>query len=477
MTCDAPSDDWVQRSARAYRRLLDRFLRETYGHALSVQALAAASTALLLSCALYFLSPLLEDDYHFYQRYLPWVYYLDYSQYNSFVVDHAVVFSAIALPMGWLLLVNVAHSGVASRVELALLLLRVACCLTVCASLTVILAEFLSRRVMIALLALAYGALGLAYSWSVPLWRWYLDEASRKGLVAFLPAPLQQLLLRTSLLEWLTDSSMSERVQPFLPFLLPLSRAEQTRLLERMPVESQLTLTRPGLLPLLPESVQRVLLPTAATDDDDNGGEDAAVSQQLALRNGSAPASDGSASAEKQLELPSTAAAGFDFQAAASKGVLAAQSSDQVLADIISNRVWSGCKQIVQMPSSKALNRTASISTALFVLQLYASRRSRQLFVTTLQFLLTSALGSVAACAVLLRLVQAASARLPNRSVPLLRYAQQYLLRNKSSGAQAQLGSEPESAASSSSSTALRRVATSASVALAVVFAMRKLRG
>lgn len=338
----AASGDWMQRSARTYRRLLDRFLRETYGHALSVQLLAAASTALLLSCALYFLSPLLEDDYHFYQRYLPWVYYLDYSKYNSFVVDHAVVFLAIALPMGWLLLVNVAYSGVANRLELALLLLRLACCLTVCASLTVILAEFLSRRVMIALLALAYGALGLAYSWSVPLWRWYLDEASKKGLIAFLPESLQQLLLRTSLLEWLTDTSMSEKVQPFLPFLLPLSRAEQNRLLEQMPVENQLTLTRPGLMPFLPESVQRALLPSTKSDEDASASSG---QQQLTLHDGSSSpdGSDSDATSSvrvvKKLDLPPTAAAGFDFQAA-SKGVLAAQSSDQVLADIISSRVW-----------------------------------------------------------------------------------------------------------------------------------------
>lgn len=95
------------------------------------------------------------------------------------------------------------------------------------------------------------------------------------------------------------------------------------------------------------------------------------------------------------------------------------------------------------------------------------------MFVTTLQFLLTSALGSVAACAVLLRVIQVASARLPIRSVPLLRYVQQYLLRNRS--APAQLEGEPERDGSQSSK--LRKAATSASVVLAVAFAVRKLRG
>uniref|UniRef100_K3WUF6 Uncharacterized protein n=1 Tax=Globisporangium ultimum (strain ATCC 200006 / CBS 805.95 / DAOM BR144) TaxID=431595 RepID=K3WUF6_GLOUD len=459
-------DAWLQTWSQFFQRALDRFLRETYGHPLSVQTLAVASAMLLLSCLLYFLSPLLEDDYHIYQKYLPWVYYLDYGQYNSFVVDHVVVFLAISLPMGWLLLWNVAYSRVVNRLEVALLLLRIACCLTVCFSLTVILTEFLSRRVMIALLAFSYGALGLVYSWSVPVWRWYLDEATTKGLIAFLPESVQELLLRTSLLEWMTDTTMSDKIQPFLPFLLPLSRAEQTRLLERMPVENQLVLTRPGLLPLLPESVQKALLPSEPSSDD--SGDQLVVHRSSSDAN--ADASDSSAVvAIRKVELSRTADAGFAFHHPDTKS-LASQSSEDVLVDIISNRVWTGCKQLVQMPSSKTLNRTASVSTALFVLQLYASRKSRQMFVTTLQFLMTSAFGSVAACAILLRVFQLTNMSLPKR--PLLRYAQQYLLRNRST--QAQLEGQ---ATKDDTSSALRKAATSASVVLAVVYAMRKLRG
>lgn len=336
---DKHESDWVQKWSLVYQRLIDTFLRETYGHAVSVQVLAVASTALLLSCALYFLSPLLEDDFHIYQKYLPWVYYLDYGKYNSFIVDHVVVFLAISLPMTWLLLFNIAHSGVANRLELALLLLRIACCLTVCVSLTVILTEFLSRRVMIALLSLAYGALGLVYSWSVPVWRWYLDEASTKGLIAFMPASVQQLLLRTSLLEWLTDTSLSEKMKPFLPFLLPLSHAEQNRLLERMPVENQVMLTRPGLMPFLPESLQKALLPTASPKKELNN-------TQLALHTGSLESSSGSVVDQamltvKKLDLPPTADAGFAFHLpdVTAANALTAQSSEEVLADIISTRV------------------------------------------------------------------------------------------------------------------------------------------
>lgn len=338
----AAREDWIQKWSHFYQRMLDKFLRETYGHTISVQMLAVASTGLLLSCVLYFLSPLLEDDYHIYQKYLPWVYYLDYGQYNSFIVDHVVVFLAISLPTGWLLLFNVAYSDVSSRLEVALLLLRVACCFTVCFSLTVILTEFLSRRVMIALISLAYGGLGLVYSWSVPVWRWYLDEATTKGLIAFMPASVQQLLLRTSLLEWMTDTSMFEKIQPFLPFLLPLSRAEQNRLLEQMPVESQLMLTRPGLMPLLPESVQKALLPSAPLPQD-------ASESQLVLHDSSdASASDANGTqvvvVGKKLDLPPTADAGFDFhrpESVATNSSLATQSSEEVLVDIISNRVWT----------------------------------------------------------------------------------------------------------------------------------------
>lgn len=340
--------DWVQKSSLFYQHMIDTFLRETYGHTVSVQVLAAASTALLLSCALYFLSPVLEDDFHFYKQYLPWVYYLDYSKYDSFVVDHVVVFLAISLPMTWLLLFNIAHSGVSNRLELALLLLRVVCCLTVCFSLTVILTEFLSRRVMLALLALSYGVLGLVYSWSVPVWRWYLDEATTKGLIAFMPASVQKLLLRTSLLEWLTDTSLSDKVQPFLPFLLPLSHAEQNRLLERMSVENQVMLTRPGLMPFLPESVRKALLPSAppSTSEPNN-------TQLMPHRSSSESSSNDSngavshgvlngALAVKKLELPSTADAGFAFHRpeVTAANALTAQSGEEVLADIISTRVW-----------------------------------------------------------------------------------------------------------------------------------------
>ncbi|RLN20131.1 hypothetical protein BBJ28_00011501, partial [Nothophytophthora sp. Chile5] len=86
-----------------WSRVLDRLLRETYGHPLSVELLAVGAVALLLSFLLYFLAPWLDDDAHRYlRRFLPWTQYLDWSSWDSFVVDHAVVFLAIAPPVIWL---------------------------------------------------------------------------------------------------------------------------------------------------------------------------------------------------------------------------------------------------------------------------------------------------------------------------------------------------------------------------------------
>jgi hypothetical protein len=324
-------EDAVARHAPLLRAKLSAALRQSYGHAVSVNLAAAASVALLLSAALFFLSPILEDDYHIYRQYLPWVYYLDYSHYDSFVVDHAVVFLALSLPMGWLFLVNIAHSSLATRHDAALLLLRVVCCATVCFSLTVILTEFLSRRVMIALMTLAYGSLGLVYAWSVPVWRWYLDEASAKGLVAFMPASLQTLLLRTSLLEWLTDTSFMDKMRPFLPFLLPLSKAEQNRVLEQLPVETQIMMTRPGMVTFLPPTVQKLLLPSPP-----DGDATALVSLGRDSDDGK---SHGVLTTMTTTTIPASATAGFDFEETNAAASLSGHVHDAVVGDIVSKRV------------------------------------------------------------------------------------------------------------------------------------------
>ncbi|GMF46588.1 unnamed protein product [Phytophthora fragariaefolia] len=329
---------------------------------------------------------------------------------------------------------------------------------------------------MLALVTLAYASLGLLYSWSVPIWKWYQDEVHSRGLIGFLPQSTQELLLQTSLLEWLTDTSFSDKVAPFLPFLLPLTHAEQMRLMEQMPPESQVMMTKPGLLPLLPDTVQKALLPAEDSDsdsDDEDGGKMPTNERTLAVRERTEAEAK---IREEQRKLPALApsiTAGFDFHRPDVVGsVRTPPSREQVLNEIVASRVWNGCKELVKMPSSSALNRTAAMSSALLVMQLYASRGSRRVFLTFVQFVGASALSSVACCAIFLRFVQLLDLKWTSgHTVPLLRCARQYLLRNGNSGT-AQISIE----AANGRSSKLRTAASSVSVVVAALYVLRKFR-
>ncbi|KAG6591144.1 uncharacterized protein IUM83_11196 [Phytophthora cinnamomi] len=453
-----------------YVRVLDHVLRRSFGHPVSVQLLALSSVGLLLSFLLFALAPWLDGADSLPSISVP---------FDSFAVDHLVVFVAISPPVIWLLLVHVAYSQVSSRVEVALLFLRVASCLTVSFALTVLLTEFLSRRAMLALVTLAYASLGLLYSWSVPIWTWYQEEVRTRGLIGFLPQSTQELLLQTSLLEWLTDTSLSDKVAPFLPFLLPLTRAEQMRLMEQMPPESQVLLTKPGLLPLLPDSVQQALLPAEDSDSDHEGDQEeeesnmATQQRTLAVREQTEAEAEIRAEQRKLLTLTPSTTAGFDFHRPDVVGtVRTPPSREKVLNEIVTTRMWNGCKELVKMPSSTTLNRTAAMSGALLVMQLYASRGSRRIFLTFVQFVAASALSSVACCAIFLRFVQLLDLKWTSGgTVPLLRYARQYLLRNGNPGT-AQLSDQ----AANGGSSKLRTAASSVSVVLAALYVLRKLR-
>eukprot|EP00644_Phytophthora_capsici_P013413 jgi/Phyca11/507670/fgenesh2_kg.PHYCAscaffold_29_\ len=327
---------------------------------------------------------------------------------------------------------------------------------------------------MLALVTLAYASLGLLYSWSVPIWKWYQEEMRTKGLMGFLPESTQELLLQTSLLEWLTDTSFSDKVAPFLPFLLPLTRAEQMRLMEQMPPESQVLLTKPGLLPLLPDSVQNVLLPAEDSDSDQEEKEEAMEVGERALTTlDTEKVREIRREQKKLLTLTSPTNSGFDFHRHDVVGTVRTPSSrEQVLNEIVTSRMWNGCKELVKMPSSKMLNRTAAMSSALLVMQLYASKGSRRVFYTFLQFVATSALSSVACCAILLRFVQLLDLNWSSgRSAPMLRYVKQYLLRNGSAGTP-QISDQP----ANGGSVTLRTAASSVSVVMAALYVLRKMR-
>ncbi|EEY64333.1 uncharacterized protein PITG_02906 [Phytophthora infestans T30-4] len=457
-----------------YVRVLDHVLRRSFGHPLSVQLLALSSLVLLLSVLMFSLDPWLDDNSHQYMRRLAPSINV---QFDSFAVDHLVVFGAISPPLTWLLLVHVAYSQIDSRVEAALLILRVASCLTVTFALTVLLTEFLSRRAMLALVALVYASLGLLYSWSVPIWKWYQEEMHTRGLVGFLPDSMQELLLRTSLLEWLTDTSFSDKVAPFLPFLLPLTRAEQMKLMEQMPPESQVMMTKPGLLPLLPDSVQNVLLPAAGSDSDQDEAkqEESQTSEEALTIQETEEIRVVRMQQRRLLTLtpPTRTMSGFDFhRPEVVDTVRTPPSREQALNEIVASRMWNGCKELVKLPSSKTLNRTAAMSSALLVMQLYASKGSRKVFLTFAQLVAASALSSVACCAIFLRFVQLLDLKWTSgRTMPLLRYARQYLLRNGNGGTP-QISDQPANGAS----VALRTAASSVSIVMAALYVLRKLR-
>ncbi|EGZ29536.1 hypothetical protein PHYSODRAFT_476527, partial [Phytophthora sojae] len=327
-------------------------------------------------------------------------------------------------------------------------------------------------------LARTYPFLILLHPWSVPIWKWYQEEARTRGLIGFLPQSAQELLLQTSLLKWLTDTSFSDKVAPFLPFLLPLSRAEQMRLMEQMPPESQMMLTKPGLLPLLPDSMQKVLLPAEDSDSDQeddtkDASKMATQERTLAVREQTEAEADIRAEQRKLLTLTASTTAGFDFHRPdVVRTVRTPPSREQVLNEIVASRVWNGCKELVKIPSSTTLNRTAAMSSALLVMQLYASRGSRRVFLTFVQFVAASVLSSVACCAIFLRFVQLLDPKWTSgRAVPLLRYARQYLLRNGNSGT-AQISDQ----ATNGGSSKLHTAASSVSVVVAALHVLRKLR-
>ncbi|RHY27026.1 hypothetical protein DYB32_007103 [Aphanomyces invadans] len=182
--------------------------------------------------------------------------------YDPVVVDHAIAAIALSGPVGYALLLNMYYSDVETPVGLTLLTLRISCCCIIGAALTVFLAECFTRRLVISLVLMGYGAWGIGYAWSVPLWRWYMYEVRRHGLVAFLPAGLQDTLLRMTLLEWLTDTTFADKMRDYFPFFLPLDNSEQQRVMHSLPTDTQTMMKKPGLVHLLPSTLQEVLLPS-----------------------------------------------------------------------------------------------------------------------------------------------------------------------------------------------------------------------
>ncbi|KAH9054366.1 hypothetical protein Ae201684P_018087 [Aphanomyces euteiches] len=297
---------------------------------------------------------------------------IDLEQYDPVVVDHAVAAVALSCPVVYAIMLNMYYSDVETTVGLTLLTLRITCCCIVGAAMTVFLAEYFSRRIVLSLVLMGYGGWGFAYAWSVPIWRWYMYDVRQHGLVAYLPATLQDTLLRMTLLEWLTDTSFFDNMRQYFPFFLPLDASEQKRVVESLPSETQAMITKPGLINMLPPSVVAL-----------DGRRDVQASSTVGFE------------FQKREALQSTAVV-----------VPTTTASNDVITDIINNKISSTVMSIVHMPSPSMLNRTAAISSFLFALQLTQSQKARAHFVLLLRVLSMAVVGSVACAAVSLRVLQ-----------------------------------------------------------------------
>ncbi|KAL8007734.1 hypothetical protein Plhal703r1_c03g0016171 [Plasmopara halstedii] len=416
---------------------------------------------MLTNGLLYKMNMWINSDLHYYLTHeMPALYV----RITSLAADFFVVFVIISPLFLWLLLVHVVYSRMQSQVDVVLLLIRTASCLAMTFAVIVLLNEFFSRRAMIALGVMIYGLLGLLYSWIVPIYKWYHAKLCAKGIVTFLPQFMRELLLKTSLIEWLTDTSFTDKLAPYLPFLLPLSRAEQMKMLEQLPPESQLMMTRPGLLPLLPSSIQKILLPKSIDCDSEVDGTQ--ISDMTLVKQESEENCKRQMQPSTHLALHSTS--GFDFHRPnVVQTIHGPISRDQVLHDIMTSKMWNLCKIIfIKLPTARMLHRTAAISSALLVMQLYASKNSRKAFVIFVHFIASSALSSVACFALFLRFVQLLDMK---TTVPLFRYAKHFLL-------QSVKFNTLTIANHSATEKTMRIAASSVSIVIAALYVIRKMR-
>ncbi|OQS02842.1 hypothetical protein THRCLA_12217 [Thraustotheca clavata] len=361
-----------------------------YGHALVVKFFAALSLVVL---------------YLYIQGYE----LIDFSGYDAVVVDHVLAAVGVSFPIGYVIMLNMYYSESDDSVSIALLLLRVTSCCIIGVAMTIFLAEYFTRRILISLVLMGYGAWGFFYSWSVPVWRWYMYSVCKDGLIVHLPESLQTMLLQTTLLEWLTDTTFFDNMQKYMPFLMPLSPTEQQRVVRSLPPESQEMMLKPGLIHLLPSSFQDALLPEKKEEI-------------LRLTD---------TTRSTTLIVPQTTPSysfGFEFE---TNQIVPQVEDPTVMSDLISSRISTTVQQIVSLPSPKLVNRTAAISSFLFVFQLTRSVKARAQFFLLCRVVLLSLLGTIACTSVSIRCLQVLTA-LPQSSQRYLVYIQRFLIQNPS---------------------------------------------
>lgn len=227
-----------------------------YSHYFSILVFTAASIIVLTAFTYHAIITSPWEDQHSLQD-----AFQSGSQLSDYLLDHFIVFVALLPPIFWGFLLTFAYSDTKTSLDWTLLILRVTSCACVAISLTVILTEHFSRRSIVAMAVLMYGSTGMLYSWSYLPCKWYILTFSKKGVIGYLPDSLQHILLRCSLMEWLSDRTVFEHMKAFLPFFLPLSENEQKLILRQLPRSTQKIICRPGMINFLPYGVQKALLP------------------------------------------------------------------------------------------------------------------------------------------------------------------------------------------------------------------------
>ncbi|CAB1096469.1 unnamed protein product [Ectocarpus sp. CCAP 1310/34] len=111
-----------------------------------------------------------------------------------------------------------------------------------------------SGSALVFLAVIVIGVCGMCYS------------VRQRGALEYLPSGVAELLTRTTLLEFLTDTSVFDAIKTYLVFMMGLSEDETQGVLASLPEDMQYTLTRPGIMHTLPRPFQDLLLPPNARD-------------------------------------------------------------------------------------------------------------------------------------------------------------------------------------------------------------------
>jgi hypothetical protein len=178
--------------------------------------------------------------------------------------------AVVAWPMLLVLLVVLGSIVISAKPigesrQLGIIVIKITSALIFCSAIVTIVVEFLSRTTMLAILAVHVSIGGLCFSHGIELWLNLEKEQHEGGLVRFLDADMQKLLLHASWMDFWTDPNMGDSIAYYvnlmMPFFFKMNREETARAISRMPENYRKKVFRHGLVFSMPEWVQTLLLP------------------------------------------------------------------------------------------------------------------------------------------------------------------------------------------------------------------------